>query len=129
MADSFDRGNKPKLLGIIGDEDTVTGFLLTGVGQSSAAGKNYFVVKKDTKASVIGEAFKDLTSKNEIAIIMINQHIANDIRHLVNNYSKVDNKTKVGRKKIILEIPSKDHPYVPAKDPIMKRVMLKLGMR
>jgi len=99
----------------------VTGFLLSGVGQSGLHGKNYFVVKKDTKASVIAEAFNQLVSDRKIAILMINQHVANDIRHIINNFESSS--------PTILEIPSKDHPYDPSKDFIMKRVMLKMGIR
>ena len=34
----------PKLLAVIGDEDTVTGFLLAGAGQRNARSCNYLVV-------------------------------------------------------------------------------------
>lgn len=37
------------LVGIIGDEATVTGFLLTGIGERNRKGEaNFFVVSKDT---------------------------------------------------------------------------------
>lgn len=32
------------IIGVIGDEDTVTGFLLAGVGQRDAKGSNFLVV-------------------------------------------------------------------------------------
>jgi V-type H+-transporting ATPase subunit F len=34
-----------KLIGVIGDEDTVTGFILAGVGHRTAEGTNFLVVK------------------------------------------------------------------------------------
>jgi hypothetical protein len=34
-----------KLVGVIGDEDTVTGFLLAGVGHRTMEGANFLVVK------------------------------------------------------------------------------------
>jgi V-type H+-transporting ATPase subunit F len=34
-----------KLVGVIGDEDTVTGFILAGVGHRTAEGTNFLVVK------------------------------------------------------------------------------------
>ncbi len=34
-----------KLVGVIGDEDTVTGFLLAGVGHRTTEGANFLVVK------------------------------------------------------------------------------------
>ena len=36
--------DQEKLICVIGDEDTVTGFLLAGVGQKDARGANYLVV-------------------------------------------------------------------------------------
>jgi vacuolar-type H+-ATPase subunit F/Vma7 len=37
------------LIGAIGDEATVTGFLLTGIGERNRKGEaNFFVVTKDT---------------------------------------------------------------------------------
>jgi vacuolar-type H+-ATPase subunit F/Vma7 len=37
-----------KLISVIGDEDTVVGFVLAGVGQKSAESQNFLVVKADT---------------------------------------------------------------------------------
>ncbi|KAF0682355.1 Aste57867_25493 [Aphanomyces stellatus] len=123
-----------KLVGVIGDEDTVTGFILAGVGHRTAEGTNFLVVKQstspmnsfdvsserlDTPISVIEDAFKKLSSRDDIAIILLNQHIAEEIRHLLNAYEKTI--------PTVLEIPSKDMPYDPAKDYIMKRVNLMLG--
>lgn len=45
--------------------------------------------------------------------------VAEEIRHLLNTYEKTI--------PTVLEIPSKDSPYDPAKDYIMKRVNLMLG--
>jgi vacuolar-type H+-ATPase subunit F/Vma7 len=37
------------LVGVIGDEATVTGFLLTGIGERNKKGDaNFFIVTKDT---------------------------------------------------------------------------------
>ena len=38
----------PKLVSIIGDEDTVTGFLLAGVGHRTAEDSNFLIVKEGT---------------------------------------------------------------------------------
>ncbi len=37
-----------KLIAVIGDEDTVTGFILAGIGQKSVDGANFLVVKAGT---------------------------------------------------------------------------------
>lgn len=50
--------------------------------------------------------------------LSLNQ-IANDIRHLLRDYTKTI--------PTILEIPSKDQPYDPEQDYIMQRVNLMLG--
>ena len=60
------------------------------------------------------DAFKDLASRRDIAILLINQHIAETIRHLIDDYDQM--------LPALLEIPSKDHPYDPQKDSILKRV-------
>lgn len=120
-----------------------------------------------TPISAIEETFRSLTNRDDIAIILINQHvcllimsiyctlqatpsamlsilslavnivygnidwlstavvvctnaqIAEEIRHLLNAYEKTI--------PTVLEIPSKDSPYDPSKDYIMKRVGMMLG--
>lgn len=48
-----------KLLAVIGDEDTVVGFMLGGIGQLNKARKpNYFIVDKNTAVTEIEEVFK-----------------------------------------------------------------------
>jgi V-type H+-transporting ATPase subunit F len=108
-----------KLVGVIGDEDTVTGFLLAGVGHRTLDGQNFLVVKADTDISVVEEAFRSLTNRSDVGIVLINQHIANDIRHCIRDYTKIV--------PTVLEIPSKDHPYDPDQDTVMQRVTLMLG--
>lgn len=46
------------LISIIGDRETVTGFLLTGIGQKNAGGSyNFLIVEDDTTAAEIEETF------------------------------------------------------------------------
>ena len=41
--------NNKTLVGVIGDKDTVTGFLLAGIGEKDSKGKsNFLVVEEDT---------------------------------------------------------------------------------
>eukprot|EP00614_Pseudopedinella_elastica_P007853 CAMPEP_0172603500 /NCGR_PEP_ID=MMETSP1068-20121228/23750_1 /TAXON_ID=35684 /ORGANISM="Pseudopedinella elastica, Strain CCMP716" /LENGTH=106 /DNA_ID=CAMNT_0013405261 /DNA_START=132 /DNA_END=452 /DNA_ORIENTATION=- len=103
----------------MGDEDTVTGFLLAGVGQRTTEATNFLVVKPDTPLPVIEASFDNLTNRDDIGIILINQHVANEIRHLLKDYSKTI--------PTVLEIPSKDSPYDPEQDYIMQRVNQMLG--
>ncbi|KAI0050713.1 vacuolar ATP synthase [Auriscalpium vulgare] len=116
--------NAPKvdrnLLAVIGDEDTVTGLLLAGIGQvDERQGKNFLIVDTKTQASTIEEAFKRYTERKDIAILLINQHIAEKIRPTVEKYEQAF--------PALLEIPSKDHPYDPAKDSVLKRVQKLFG--
>lgn len=115
---------KRSLLAAIADEDSVTGLLLAGVGQvSNEAGKetNFLtVIPGKTSTEDIEEAFDSFTSKrDDIAILLINQHLADLIRYKVDNYTAAF--------PAILEIPSKDHPYDPEKDSILKKVRRLFG--
>jgi V-type H+-transporting ATPase subunit F len=51
--------------------------------------------------------------------LLINQHIAEKIRHRVEAYTAAFPS--------LLEIPSKDHPYDPEKDSVLKRVRRLFG--
>ena len=108
-------------IAVIGDEDTVTGLLLTGIGQMEQDGTtNFLVVRPKTQLEEIEAAFKSFTSRDDVAVLVINQHIANEIRGLIEAY---ENPLPA-----ILEIPSKDHPYKPEEDTVFKRVSTLLGL-
>lgn len=103
-----------RLIAIIGDEDTCVGFLLGGVGELNKSRQpNFMVVDKNTSVADIEECFKNFVNRDDIAIIMLNQHIAEQIRYAVDNHTKSI--------PAVLEIPSKDHPYDPSKDSILHR--------
>lgn len=113
--------DKRNLIAVIGDEDTTTGLLLAGIGQISGANKNFFVYQEGTTTrEQIENAFTEFTeTREDIAILLINQHVAEVIRNVVDNYTNAF--------PAILEIPSKDHPYDPEKDSILKRVRRLFG--
>ncbi|KAI4717610.1 vacuolar ATP synthase [Aureobasidium sp. EXF-10727] len=112
-----------QFLAVIGDEDSVTGVLLAGVGHVTDppdSQKNYLVVDHKTETHTIEEAFDSFTQeRKDIAILLINQHIADKIRSRVDSYTQAFPS--------LLEIPSKDHPYDPEKDSVMKRVKKLFG--
>lgn len=111
------RSGERTLLAIIGDEDTVTGMLLAGIGetQPETGAQNFFTVNSRTTDEQIAEVFDKFTHKrNDIAILLINQHISDRIRYIVDAYQAAFPS--------VLEIPSKDHPYDPEKDSVLKRV-------
>jgi len=112
-----------QFLAVIGDEDSVTGLLLAGVGHvipAPEAQKNFLVVDQKTETLAIEEAFDRFTDqRKDVAILLINQHIADRIRHRVDAYTAAFPS--------LLEIPSKDHPYDPDKDSVLKRVRRLFG--
>ncbi|KAJ2661412.1 H(+)-transporting V1 sector ATPase subunit F [Coemansia sp. RSA 1200] len=108
------------LIAAIGDEDTITGLLLAGIGDVDAHQRaNFLVVDAKTTQEQIEEAFTSFSRRKDIAIILINQHIAEDIRGVLDEYKAAF--------PTVLEIPSKDHPYDPLKDSVLKRVQLLFG--
>ncbi|KAI9263359.1 F subunit of V-type ATPase [Phascolomyces articulosus] len=107
-------------LAVIGDEDSVTGLLLAGIGHVNQQQKrNFLVVDAKTPLATIEETFTEFTRRKDIAIILINQHIAEDIRELIDSHQAAF--------PTVLEIPSKDHPYDPEKDSVLKRVRRLFG--
>ena len=71
------------------------------------------ILHSDTSVHDIEESFKSFVSRSDIAIILINQNYAELIRHLLDNHTEPV--------PAILEIPSKDSPYDPSKDSILRR--------
>ncbi|CAN6273894.1 unnamed protein product [Urochloa humidicola] len=66
--------NSSALIAIIADEDTVTGFLLAGVGNVDLRKKtNYLIVDNKTTVKQIEDAFKEFTAREDIAIVLISQ--------------------------------------------------------
>jgi V-type H+-transporting ATPase subunit F len=98
---------------------------------------NFLVVDNKTDNTAIEAAFDRFTSeRKDIAIVLINQHvrllrrqrkdfatnsvqIAERIRYRVDTYTAAF--------PALLEIPSKDHPYDPEKDSVLRRVRRLFG--
>ncbi|PWN38278.1 V-type ATPase [Meira miltonrushii] len=98
------------LIALISDEDTATGLLLAGIGH-----RNFFIVTSTTNVSEIESAFQTFTqNRGDIAILLITQPLAEKIRQICDRYEQAF--------PAVLEIPSKDAPYDPSKDSILKRV-------
>ncbi|KAJ5728720.1 uncharacterized protein N7483_003228 [Penicillium malachiteum] len=102
---------------------SVTGLLLAGIGHVTDppdAQRNFLVVDAKTETSEIERAFQTFTQeRKDIAIILINQHVAERIRNSVDSFTEPF--------PAVLEIPSKDHPYDPEKDSVLKRVRRLFG--
>ncbi|KAK9372699.1 ATPase, V1 complex, subunit F [Lipomyces chichibuensis] len=108
-------------IAVIGDEDSVTGLLLAGVGHlTEDKRKNFLVVDNKSTVEDIENAFDEFTSaRKDIAVLLINQHIAEKIRYKLDSYTNAF--------PAVLEIPSKDHPYDPEKDSVLRRVRRLFG--
>ncbi|KAA8910469.1 V-type proton ATPase subunit F [Sphaerosporella brunnea] len=110
-------------LAVIGDEDSVTGMLLAGIGHVTPApnnSKNFLIVTNKTENSEIERAFDEFTKeRKDIGILLINQHVAERIRYRVDTYTAAF--------PAVLEIPSKDYPYDPEKDSVLRRVKRLFG--
>ncbi|KAG7696361.1 hypothetical protein KL930_003387 [Ogataea haglerorum] len=110
------------LIAVMGDEDTITGMLLAGIGQVSNEPnkeKNFLVCTDNTKEEELQLYFNQFVQRDDIAILLINQHIAERIRLLIDTFTNPF--------PAILEIPSKDHPYDPDKDSVLRRVRRLFG--
>ena len=92
---------------------------MAGVGHRTSQGSNFLIVKQDTPLQQVEEAFQSFSTRDDVGIILINQHIASDIRHILKDYNETI--------PTVLEIPSKEHPYDPEQDYIMQRVNMYLG--
>ena len=81
---------------------------------------NFLVVDAKTTTKQIESAYKEFAARDDVAVILINQYIANMIRNVINANTKPVPAT--------LEVPSKDCPYDPTQDSILARVQFMIGM-
>ena len=88
MSKKFMRNDNNLLIAIIGDEETVTGFCLAGVGERSETSKNFFVITKEER-SQIEDIFNSLICRKDIGIILISQFIAEIIRENLDQYTEI----------------------------------------
>ena len=104
------------LISVIADESTVTGFLLTGIGQRGKDGSaNFMICGKETTDQEIEETLASYLAREDIAIIMIAQSLAERVRNMIVEFQNDEEKILP----TILEIPSKDSPYDPLKDTML----------
>ena len=105
------------VMGIIGDEETVTGFLLAGIGERQDNSKNFYIITKEEDFQ-IEEMFNSLISRSDIGVLLICQHIADRIRDTIDKYTDIV--------PTVLEIPSKNYPYQVEKDSLMQKALIQL---
>ena len=102
------------LVSAIGDRTTITGLLLTGMGERNMKNQtNFLIVDKDTDDETIETTLRSFLERTDIGIVLISQNVAERVRNIIVEHNKV--------LPTILEIPSKDTPYEADKDTIVKR--------
>lgn len=102
------------LVSAIGDRTTITGLLLTGMGERNLKNQtNFLIVDKDTDDETIETTLRSFLERSDIGIVLISQNVAERVRNIIVEHNKV--------LPTILEIPSKDTPYEADKDTIVKR--------
>ena len=102
------------LVAAICDQATLTGLLLTGMGERNLKNQtNFLIVDKEVTDAMIEEKLKALLSREDVGIVLISQNIAERVRNLIIEHEAVI--------PTILEIPSKDSPYDPEKDTVVVR--------
>ena len=70
----------------------------------------------DTSLAELEDAVRGFLNRDDIAILLIVQYVADMVRHIIENYHKLT--------PAILEIPSKEHAYDASKDFILKRAQV-----
>ena len=111
------------LIAVVADESTVTGFLLTGMGQRGKNGeKNYVIVNKETTDAVLEAEFAKMLEREDLGIILIAQSLAERVRSMIVEHQESETRILP----TIMEIPSKDSPYDPTKDSLLVTAATKL---
>lgn len=100
-----------QLIGLIGDLDSVVGFLLGGLGEKTIKSPsqlqesetNVFIVDKDTEEMVIEESLRTMLRRTDIGMVFVTRLVADRIRSFLSHRTQVY--------PIILEIPSPLDPF------------------
>ncbi|GIQ86969.1 ATPase, V1 complex, subunit F, eukaryotic [Kipferlia bialata] len=111
MATLSDNG----IVAVIGDRETVTGFLLTGIGQDMDGEQNYFIASATTPKEELEAAFRRLTGRRDVSILFINQWVASMMRETVAAYTDIT--------PVVMEVPGKNEKIDPSLDPILSKFM------
>lgn len=112
------------IMAVMADEPTVTGFLLTGMGQRDAHGKsNYYITNKETQVEDLELAFAQyIDQAGKVGIVFIAQNIAEKIKDKIIEHQE-DEEVLLP---IVMEIPSKEAEYDPKKDTMLVQAATRL---
>jgi len=102
------------LVAAIADLPTVTGLLLTGMGERNEKGeKNFLAIERNTTDEEIDKTLRGFLARSDIGIVLISQGAAERVRNVIVEHESI--------LPTILEIPGDDAPYDPEKDTIVVR--------
>ena len=102
------------LVAAIGDSATVTGLLLTGMGERNDRGQqNFLIVERETTDEIIEKTLRGFLARPDIGIVLISQGAAERVRNVIVEHEEII--------PTILEIPGDDAPYNPEQDTIVVR--------
>lgn len=112
------------IMAVIADEPTVTGFLLTGMGQRDSSGKsNYFISTKETTQEELEEAFAVYCQPTaRVGVVFIAQNLAEIIKDKIIEH----NTNEETLLPVVMEIPSKEAEYDPKKDTMLVQAATRL---
>ena len=102
------------LVAAIGDASTITGLLLTGMGERNEKGQqNFMIIERDTTDEQIDVCLRAYLARPDIGIVLISQGAAERVRNVIVEHEAII--------PTILEIPGDDTPYDADKDTIVVR--------
>ncbi len=105
------------LVGAIGDASTITGLLLTGMGErNEREQQNFMIVERNTTDEEIDTTLRGFLARPDMGIILISQGAAERVRNVI-----IEHEATIPT---ILEIPGDDAPYDPEKDTVVVRAAM-----
>ncbi len=105
------------LVGAIGDASTITGLLLTGMGErNEREQQNFMIVERNTTDEEIDTCLRGFLARPDMGIILISQGAAERVRNVI-----IEHEATIPT---ILEIPGDDAPYDPEKDTVVVRAAM-----
>ncbi|KAK9869719.1 hypothetical protein WA026_003457 [Henosepilachna vigintioctopunctata] len=116
IAEQYTEGH---LIALVGEEDTIVGFLLAGIGERTGKEVNFAVVGHEATEEEIMSHIERFIVREDIAIILVTFEAAAKIKQFLVHYHSF--------LPVIMEIPSKYHGYNPDEDEIMARLINAFG--
>lgn len=79
--------DKRTRIGIIGDEETLTGFLIAGI-ENVQDDQNLIQVSLNTSDEDLRKSFRNLTNRKDLAIILVCDFVADKLKEEIGLYTE-----------------------------------------